>query len=74
MLKFTTIREVWSSVEATDTETLLKLDDTELVGKLEQQVASRSVLTTDDLNILQSYISTRIPLIRDLAYSRLSLI
>lgn len=73
MPKFTTIREIWSSVEATDTETLLQLDDSELVGQLKQQVASRSTLTSDDLTTLHNYIASRIPLIRDLAYAKVAL-
>lgn len=73
MLNFTTIREIWSSVEKTDSQTILQLGDTELVGTLQQQVENKSALTNEDINTLHDYIAVRLPLIRDLAYSRLAI-
>ena len=73
MLEFKVIREIWSSVEATDTITIMELDDSELVGTIEQQVERKSSLTSDDLNTLHNYIASRIPLIRDLAYSKIAM-
>ena len=72
MLEFKIIREIWSSVDATDTAIIMELDDSELVGTIEQQVEKKSSLTSDDLNTLHNYIALRIPLIRDLAYSKIA--
>lgn len=72
MLDFTTIRRIWSNVEATDTETILQLSDKELVDKLQQQIQNKFLLNPEDTDTLRNYLMERIPLIRDLAYSRLS--
>lgn len=73
MLKFRTIREIWSSVEVTSTETILQLNDEELVKQLRQQVESRLALSSEESQTLSAYISSKILLIRDLAESRIAI-
>lgn len=73
MPESTTIREIWSSVEITNTATILQLSDEELVRQLRQQVESRLALSSEDSKTLSAYISSKILLIRDLAESRIAI-
>lgn len=73
-LELTTIREIWTNVEATNTSTLLQLNDAELVIQLQQQVERRLVLSLEESQFLNAYISSKTPLIRDLAESRIAML
>lgn len=73
-LELTTIREFWTNVEATNTSTLLRLNDAELVKQLHQQVERRLVLSLEESQSLSAYISSKIPLIRDLAESKMAMV
>lgn len=62
-----TIHELWSLVESTQTNVLLNLDDTSLVQWLIQRLKKKGV---EDTAACTDYISSRLPLIRDLASDR----
>ena len=66
-----TMRHVWSVIEETETKTILSLNDTDLIGQLLNQLESKKLLNSEQINEMSSYISSRVPLIRDLAQSRM---
>ncbi|HEY9909317.1 MAG TPA: hypothetical protein V6D18_17140 [Thermosynechococcaceae cyanobacterium] len=70
-MSVTLLRQVWGIVEETQAKVLLKLDDTDLVEQLLSQLSSRSTLSTEEVTHVQTYIDSRISLIRDLAQARL---
>jgi hypothetical protein len=61
------IHELWSLVESTQTNVLLNLDDTSLVRWLIKHLKQKGIQDTVACN---AYISSRLPLIRDLASNR----
>lgn len=65
------LRQLWSSIEATQTNVLLTLDDASLVQWLMKQFKQERALNRDETHILSDYISSKILLIRDLAHQRL---
>lgn len=67
------LRQLWSLVETTQTQMLLNLDDDSLVQWLLRQLKNQQPLDTDETHVVGSYIQSRIPLIRDMAQSRLVL-
>ena len=66
-----TMRHVWSVIEETETKTILNLNDTDLIGQLLKQLENKKLLSSEQINELSTYISSRVPLIRDLAQSRM---
>ncbi len=64
------LRQLWSLVEATQSNVLLNLDDTSLVQWLLRQLVAQRSLNGDETMIFSNYIRSRIPLIRDVARSR----
>jgi hypothetical protein len=65
------MRHVWSVIEETETKTILSLSDTDLIGQLLNQLESKKLLSGEQIKEMSSYISLRVPLIRDLAQSRM---
>ncbi|MEL6163150.1 MAG: hypothetical protein AAFR37_05090, partial [Cyanobacteria bacterium J06628_3] len=65
-----TMRYVWSVIEETETKTILNLNDTDLIGQLLKQLENKKLLSSEQINEMSEYISSRVPLIRDLAQSR----
>ncbi|MCJ8279716.1 MAG: hypothetical protein MJK14_07245 [Rivularia sp. ALOHA_DT_140] len=65
-----TMRHVWSVIEETETKTILTLNDTDLIGQLLKQLENKKLLSSEQFNEMSTYISSRVPLIRDLAQSR----
>lgn len=63
----TIMRQLWSVVEETQSNTLLKLDDASLVQWLLKQTNTEALLDCNEAYILSDYIHTRLSLIRDLA-------
>ncbi|PZD74431.1 hypothetical protein C1752_01183 [Acaryochloris thomasi RCC1774] len=61
------IHELWSLVESTQTNVLLNLDDTTLVQWLIKRLKQKGI---QDTAACSTYISSRLPLIRDLASDR----
>lgn len=66
------LRQFWSLIETTQSSVLLGLDDTNLVQWLLRQMRQERSLNLDEATALSAYIRARLPLIRDLAYSRLA--
>ncbi len=64
------LRQLWSVVEATQTHTLLKLDDDSLVQWLIKQTTTKTSLDGSETDVLSNYIQSRLTLIRDLAQDR----
>ncbi|MBH8553777.1 hypothetical protein I8751_15650 [Nostocaceae cyanobacterium CENA357] len=65
------LRQLWSTVEQTQTSTLLGLNDTDLVKQLLGQMEKQKDLNSEETNTLSAYIYSKILLIRDLAQARL---
>lgn len=68
----TMLRQLWSVIEATQAQILLKLDDASLVQWLLKQVKNERSLDNNETNILHEYIYSKLSLIRDLALERQS--
>ncbi len=68
----TILRQLWSVVEATQSNILLKLDDASLVQWLLKQIQTKASLDQNETHILSNYIQSRLTLIRDLAQERQS--
>jgi hypothetical protein len=65
------LRQLWSLIETTQANLLLALDDATLVQWLTKQFRQDRALNRDELDCLNNYISTKAPLIRDLAQQRI---
>jgi hypothetical protein len=63
----TMMRQFWSLIEMTQPSIPLMLDDTSLVQWLLRRIRSERSLDTCEVDVLSSYISSRLPLIRELA-------
>ena len=72
MLTNSTLRQIWLIIERTQTSILLELSDSELVGQLQVQLEAQRLIPDGELKAAHTYIQARIPLIRDLAESRLA--
>ena len=68
----TILRHLWSVVETTQSNILLKLDDASLVQWLLKQIKTTASLDHNQTTILSDYIRSRLSLIRDLAQDRQS--
>lgn len=66
----TILRQLWSVVETTQSNTLLKLDDASLVQWLLKQTKNKASLDQNEIHILSDYIYSHLNLIRDLAQER----
>ena len=66
-----TMRHVWSVIEETETNILLNLNDADLLKQLLEQLKKRKLLDSEEMSTMSKYISSRVPLIRDLAQSRM---
>jgi hypothetical protein len=64
------LRQLWLLVESTQSAVLLRLDDASLVQWLNKQIKATIPLNSDEANLLDAYIQSRISLIRDLAQER----
>jgi fermentation-respiration switch protein FrsA (DUF1100 family) len=64
------LHQFWSVVETTQTNILLSLDDTSLNQWLLRQLQAQRSLNHDETNILNSYIRSKLSLIRDIAQDR----
>lgn len=65
-----TLRQFWSTVEATQTQTLKTLDDASLIERLLWDLQEQRSLELEDLDEVSHYIRSRLTLIRDLADGR----
>jgi hypothetical protein len=64
------LRQFWSLVETTHTPVLLMLDDDSLVQWLVRQLQTSRSLDSAETLVFSTYIQSRLPLIRELAYTR----
>lgn len=64
------LRQLWSLVETTQTNVLLSMDDNSLVQWLLRQFRIERSLDNDEATVLNAYIRSKLPLIRELAYQR----
>lgn len=71
-MNYSTIRHLWTVVEETQTNVLLRLSDTELVKQLLSQLDNKNPLSGEETSTMSAYILSRTSLIRDLAYARLA--
>ena len=72
MLSNSTLRHIWQIVEKAQARLLLEFTDSELVRWIQIQLESQIFVSDWEINAACNYIQTRIPLIRDLAESRLA--
>lgn len=68
----TMLRQLWSVIEATQAQMLLKLDDASLVQWLLKQLTNQRSLDRNEANILNDYLYSKLTLIRELASERQS--
>jgi len=66
----TMLRQLWSLIEKTQTNLLLKLDDASLVQSLLKQFNQDRVLNHEEIHLVSDYLNNRVSLIRDLAQGR----
>ena len=66
----TMLRQLWSLIETTQANLLLKLDDASLVQWLLKQFKQDRALNHEEMHLLSDYINNRVTLIRDLAQQR----
>jgi hypothetical protein len=61
------LRHFWSLIEEIQPATLLEISDTELIQQLLKQLECKKILSEEEITNVSAYISSRLPLIRDLA-------
>jgi len=66
------IQQIWAVIESTQVTTLLQFDDAALVQLLLQQLKVKQGLDAQADGSLNTYIKSKLPLIRDTAEGRLS--
>jgi hypothetical protein len=66
------LRQFWTVVETTQTNLLLNLDDPTLVQRLTNDLRSSQSLDQEETTAVNTYIRSKLPLIRDMAQSRLT--
>lgn len=67
------MQQLWAVIESTQVSTLLQFDDSSLVQLLLNQFAFHEVMDAQAKTSLNSYIESRLPLIRDIAEEKRSL-
>ncbi|HYW18404.1 hypothetical protein [Nodularia sphaerocarpa] len=66
------MQQIWAVIESTQVSTLLQFDDAALVQLLIKKFKSQQVLDIQTDTSLNTYIESKLPLIRDTAEGRLS--
>lgn len=66
----TMLRQLWSLIEKTQSQLLLKLDDASLVQWLLKQFKQERALNHEEIHLLNDYLNNRLSLIRELAEQR----
>lgn len=67
-----TLRQIWLVIEETQTNILLGFNDAELIQQLLRQLENKMLLSSENNSAISAYISSRVPLIRDLAQARMA--
>jgi hypothetical protein len=70
-MEVSTLRQLWSLIEKTQTNTLLQLNEPDLVDWLLGQIERQKSLSVEENILLTTYIRSKSSLIRDLAEARL---
>ncbi|GAX34184.1 hypothetical protein [Nodularia sp. NIES-3585] len=65
------MQQIWAVIESTQVSTLLQFDDAALVQLLLQKFKSQQVVDIHTDSSLNTYIESKLPLIRDTAEGRL---
>jgi hypothetical protein len=65
------LRQLWSSIENSQVNILLSLDDTSLIQWLIKQFKQEQSLNQDETNMIDNYLRTKLSLIRDIAQERI---
>ena len=63
------LRQVWKVIEQTNFYELLYLNDTELIQRLLRQLETQNRLSQEETVLVQVYLNSKLPLIKDLAES-----
>ncbi|AFY31149.1 hypothetical protein [Calothrix sp. PCC 7507] len=71
MINAKMMRQIWAVIESTQVSTLLQFDDTTLVQLLLQQLKAIEEIDPQADSSLNTYIQSKLPLIRDTAEGRL---
>ncbi len=61
--------QVWKVIDQTNFYELLYLNDTELIQRLLRQLETQNRLSQEETVLVQVYLNSKLPLIRDLAES-----
>lgn len=64
------MRQLWALVESTQVSTLLQFEDSDLVQFLLKRFKAQQLIDAQDTTSLDTYIQSKLPLIRDLAEDR----
>ncbi|WP_414576453.1 hypothetical protein [Anabaena sp. CCY 9402-a] len=67
------MQQLWAVIESTNVTTLLQFDDMALVQLLLQQLKAKQGIDPQSDSSINTYIKSKLPLIRDTAESRLCL-
>ncbi|MBD2363612.1 hypothetical protein H6G36_20875 [Anabaena minutissima FACHB-250] len=67
------MQQLWAVIESTNVTTLLQFDDMALVQLLLQQLKAKQGIDAQSDSSINTYIKSKLPLIRDTAESRLCL-
>ena len=65
------LRQLWTLVESSQASTLIRLDDVSLAEWLLRQFRLCQILDSAESIVMDAYIQTKLPLIRDLASQRM---
>lgn len=65
------LRQLWTLVESSQASMLVRLDDISLAQWLLGQFRSYQILDATESKVMNAYIHTKLPLIRDLASQRM---
>lgn len=66
------LHQLWQTIESTQANILVTLNDPDLVQCLLERLEEREVLDREGESIARDYIRDRLSLIRELAYRRLT--
>ncbi len=65
-MKASTIRQLWSIVEESSANTLMSLNDSELVTQLLYKLDAKQPLSSEEWHCMKVYLSSRTLLIREI--------
>ena len=67
------MQQLWAVIESTQVSTLLQFDDAALIQLLFKQFTAQQALDAQTTSSLNTYLKSKLPLIRDTAEGRLSI-